>query len=45
MNKKFKDFVAGLLLMQVTMSLFDNNTNTTGQTGAGQDLSGEMKTF
>ena len=45
MRKKFKDFVAGLLLMQVTMSLFDNNTNTTGQTGAGQDLSGEMKTF
>lgn len=43
--RKLKDFVCGLLLMQVTMSLFDNNTNTTTQTGTGQDLSGEMKTF
>ncbi len=45
MRKKFKDFVAGLMLMPVTLSLFDNNTNTTTQTGAGQDLSGEMKTW
>lgn len=45
MRKKFKDFVTGLMLMPVTLSLFDNNTNTTTQTGAGQDLSGEMKTW
>lgn len=45
MRKKFMDFVAGLMLLPVYMSLFDNNTNTTTQTGSGQDLSGEMKTF
>ncbi len=43
--RKFKDFVVGLLLMQVNLALFDGNPNTTTQTGSGQDLSGEMKTF
>ncbi len=37
-NKKF-------ILLPVVLNLFDGNTNTTTQTGAGQDLSGEMKTF
>ena len=39
--KKFKDYI----LLPVMLNLFDGNTNTTGQTGEGQDLSGEMKTF
>lgn len=39
--KKFKDYI----LLPVMLNLFDGNTNTTTQTGAGQDLSGEMKTF
>lgn len=43
--RKLKDFAMGLFLMPIALSLFDNNTNVTTQTGAGQDLSGEMKTF
>lgn len=39
--KKFKDYI----LLPVMLNLFDGNTNTTTQIGAGQDLSGEMKTF
>lgn len=34
-----------IILLPVMLNLFDGNTNTTTQTGAGQDLSGEMKTF
>lgn len=47
MEKKFHQFAMGLLTlpMAVNLSLFDGNTNTTTQTGTGQDLSGEMKTF
>ncbi|MEG2678606.1 MAG: N4-gp56 family major capsid protein [Oscillospiraceae bacterium] len=37
--------VKKLMLLPVMLNLFEGNTNTTGQTGAGQDLSGEMKTF
>lgn len=45
--KKFKKFCMGLLTlpMAVNLSLFDGDTNTTGQTGTGQDLSPEMKTY
>lgn len=32
-------------LFPVKLDLFDGNTNVTTQTGAGQDLSGEMKTY
>ena len=31
--------------LSVRLDLFDGNTNVTTQTGAGQDLSGEMKTY
>ncbi len=37
----FKKF----MLLPVILNLFDGNTNTTEQTGSGQDLSGEMKTY
>ena len=30
---------------QMVLDLFDGKTNTTTQTGSGQDLSGEMKTY
>ena len=40
MKSKFKD----IIMLPVVLDLFDGNTNTTTQTGAGQDLSGEMKT-
>lgn len=45
--KKFKQFVAGLMALHMAadLHLFDGSTNTTTQTGAGQDLSGEMKTY
>lgn len=33
------------ILLPVTLDLFDGNTNVTTQTDAGQDLSGEMRTF
>jgi N4-gp56 family major capsid protein len=34
-----------IMLLPVMLKLFDGNTNVTTQTGAGQDLSGEMKTY
>ena len=34
-----------LIMLPVKLDLFDGNTNVTTQTGAGQDLSGEMRTF
>lgn len=33
------------ILLPVMLDLFDGNTNVTTQTGTGQELSGEMKTF
>lgn len=41
MKNNWKD----LIMLPVTLDLFDGNTNVTTQTGAGQDLSGEMKTY
>lgn len=43
MKKKF-DQIAGML-GDIDLRMFDGNTNVTTQTGAGQDLSGEMKSF
>ncbi len=37
--------IAKLILLPVLLNLFDGNTNVTTQTGSGQDLSGEMKTY
>ena len=34
-----------LTMLPIKLDLFDGNTNVTTQTGAGQDLSGEMKTY
>lgn len=34
-----------IMLLPVVLNLFAGNTNVTTQTGSGQDLSGEMKTF
>ena len=34
-----------LIMLPIRLDLFDGNTNVTTQTGAGQDLSGEMRTF
>lgn len=34
-----------IFLLTVDLRLFDGNTNVTTQTGEGQDLSGEMKTY
>lgn len=34
-----------LFLFPAILNLFDGNTNVTTQTGTGQDLSGEMKTY
>ncbi len=34
-----------LTMLPIKLDLFDGNTNVTTQTGAGQDLSGEMRTF
>ena len=34
-----------LTMLPIKLALFDGNTNVTTQTGAGQDLSGEMRTF
>lgn len=34
-----------IILLPVILNLFDGNTNVTTQTGSGQDLSGEMKTY
>ena len=31
--------------VKMVLDLFDGKTNTTGQTGSGQELSGEMKTY
>ena len=39
------DLFKKTILLPVVLNLFDGNTNTTGQTGEGQDLSGEMKTY
>lgn len=36
--------IKGYKFLKANLQLFDN-TNTTGQTGAGQDLSAEMKTY
>lgn len=41
MNNNWKD----LIMLDVKLDLFDGNTNVTTQTGAGQDLAGEMKTY
>lgn len=41
MNNNWKD----LIMLDVKLDLFDSNTNVTTQTGAGQDLAGEMKTY
>lgn len=41
MKNNWKD----LILLPVMLDLFDGNTNVTTQTGAGQDLAGEMKTY
>lgn len=41
MNNYWKD----LIMLDVKLDLFDGNTNVTTQTGAGQDLAGEMKTY
>ena len=43
--KNLKRLLAMSLLLPVRLDLFDGNTNVTSQTGAGQDLSGEMKTY
>lgn len=42
MKKLFKTLS---LLLMVNLALFDAQTNTTGQTGVGTDLSPEMKTY
>ena len=34
-----------LTMLPIKLDLFDGNTNVTTQTGAGQDMSGEMRTF
>ncbi len=34
-----------IYLLPIMLNLFDGNTNTTNQTGTGQELSGEMKTY